>query len=99
MRLSLTLFALLLAGCSHVVDVNETVEYKCGEKIVLAEYLDDSSVILKIDGKNTVLTSSKTDEGKRFDNSDSHMTFITKDGNVHLGVEGKVYPMCVEIEK
>ena len=99
MRLSLTLFAILLAGCSHVVDVNETVEYKCGEKIVLAEYLDDSSVILKIDGKNTVLTSSKTDEGERFDNVDSHMTLIKKDGNTHLSIEGKSYPMCLEIKR
>jgi len=99
MRLGLTLFAVLLAGCTHVVNVDETVEYKCGEKIVVAEYLDDASIILNMDGKRTVLTSSKTDEGKRFDNSDSHMTFITKDGNVHLGVEGKVYPMCVEIKK
>ena len=99
MRLGLTLFALLLAGCSHVVSVDETVEYKCGEKIVLAEYLDDESVILKINGKSTVLSRSETDEGERFDNSDSHMTLIKKDGAVYLGIEGKVYPMCLEIKR
>ena len=99
MRLGLTLGVLLLAGCSHVVNVDETIEYKCGEQIVTAEYLDDESVVLKMNGKNTVLSKSATDKGERFDNSDSHMTFVKKDGNVYLSVEGKVYPMCLEIKR
>lgn len=100
MRLSLALFALLLAGCSHVINVENTVEYKCGEQIVLAEYLDDESVIIRINGVNTVLTRSETDSGKRFDNFTSKMTLIQKDNDsIYLSSKDGIYPMCLEIKR
>ena len=100
MRLGLIAFMLLLAGCTHVIKVENTVEYKCGEQIILAEYLDDESIIIKIGGQNTVLTRSETDSGERFDNATSKMTFIKKDnGSIYLSAKGNIYPMCVEIER
>ena len=100
MRLGLSALVLLLAACSHTISVDETVEYKCGEQIVLAEYLDDDSVVIKIDGKNTVLTRSETDSGERFDNSASKMTFIKKDNDgIYLSNNGIIYPMCIEVER
>ena len=100
MRLSIVAFMLLLAGCSHVVNVEKTTEYKCGDKIVLVEYLDDESVVVKINGVNTVLSRSETDSGERFDNSDSKTTLIRKSNDsVYLSTEGAVYPKCLEIKR
>ncbi len=100
MRLGLTALMLLLAGCSNVVSVEDTVEYKCGDQMVLAEYLDDGSVVLKINGQNTVLTRSKTDTVERYDNTAAKMTFTKKDSDsIYLSSDGNVYPMCVEVER
>ena len=100
MRLGLVAFMLLLSGCTHVVNVEKTVEYKCGDQIVLAEYLDDESVVIKINGQNTVLKRSETDSGERFDNTDSKMTFVKKDNDsIYLSAKGRIYPMCVEIKR
>ena len=93
----LLLSMLLLSGCANTVDVEDTIEYKCGEKVVMAEFLDDESIILRVNGANTVLTRTATDEGKRYDNSDSKMTFTEQKGNVYLSIEGKTYPLCSKI--
>ena len=100
MSLGLTALMLLLAGCTHVINVERTVEYKCGEQIILAEYLDDESVIIKMNGQNIVLARSETDDGERYDSASSKMTFVKKDNkSIYLSNKGNVYPMCVEIKR
>ena len=99
MRLNIVLILLTLTACSHSIEIEKTEEYKCGEQIVHAQYLDDDSVILNINGTNTVLSRSASAVGKRFDNSDSQMTFTKQGSNIYLSVKGKSYPLCLRLEK
>ncbi|MBR2299477.1 MAG: MliC family protein [Alphaproteobacteria bacterium] len=89
----------LVSACANTVEIDETKEYKCGDKIVKAEFLDDDSVIIKINGNSTVLHQTASESGTRYDNSDSKMTLTRQGRDTYLSVDGTSYPLCYEIER
>lgn len=93
--------ALLAAACTHKAEVEVThhAEFKCGNKIVQAEFLDDESMILRIDGINNVLTRASFSDGKRFENMATLVTFTQQDSNYYLSIAGHNYPVCQEINR
>lgn len=93
------LLPLLATACANTVEVEDKAEYKCGEQVVMAEFLDDDSIILRIDGINNVLTKVSSSSGKRFENLATQVTFIQKHGDTYLNIKGREYPLCQEIER
>lgn len=89
----------LAAACANSVEVTHETEYKCGEKIVQAEFLDDDSMILRIDGINNVLTKVAASSGKRFENLATKVTFMQQNGDYYLSIADRNYPVCQEIER
>ncbi len=89
----------VLTSCAHTVDVDDIKEYKCGDKIITAEFLDDDSVIIKSNNINTVLNQTASETGKRYDNSDSKMTLTIQGRDTYLSVDGTNYPLCYEIKR
>ena len=89
----------LAAACANNVEVTRETEYKCGEKIVQADFLDDDSMILRIDGINNVLVKVAATSGKRFENSASKVTFMQQNGDYYLSISGHNYPVCQEISR
>ena len=89
----------LAAACANNVEVTRETEYKCGEKIVQADFLDDDSMILRVDGINNVLVKVAATSGKRFENSASKVTFMQQNGDYYLSISGHNYPVCQEISR
>ena len=89
---------LLLFGCTPSVDVDDVRQYKCGAQIIKASFLDDNSVILGVNGTNYVLERSAANSGRRYDNNDSNITFMQQGRNTYLIMDGKNYPLCLELE-
>lgn len=98
MKKYLALFLPLLAiGCANTVEVEEKIEYKCGEQVLVAEMLDDDSMIVRINGVNNVLTKVASGSGRRYENLATQVTFIQKSGDTYLMIKGHDYPLCQEI--
>ncbi len=92
-------FALLAAACSATVGSKAKETYKCGDKIVSAEFLRDNSVILKIDGVNNVLSKVASASGVRYEDVATGTAFSEQNGEYYLSVLGFNYPMCKRIER
>lgn len=88
---------LLIMGCSSVIEVEKKAEYKCGEQVINVEYLDDDSVIMRINGTRTVLASVEASSGYRYENIVAKMLFIEKKGKTILSINSHEYPLCREI--
>lgn len=93
------LLPLLVMGCANSVEVENKADYKCGSQILSTTYLDDDSVVAKIDGVNYVLTRVASAQGNRFENTAAKITFIQNGDDVSLFMNGLNYPLCQEIEK
>lgn len=52
MKKYLLLLLPLLAACTGApeVEIEKKIEYKCGEQIISADFLDDDSMIARVDG-------------------------------------------------
>lgn len=99
MKYMVLFLPMLVMGCANSVDVENKAEYKCGNQIVTATYLEDDSVIAKIDGVNYVLTRVASAQGNRFENVASQITFLQNGSDVNLAMRGYNYPLCQEIDK
>lgn len=88
---------LLLCACASTVDVDEAKEYKCGDEVIMAEFLDDDSIIARVNGTNSVLSRVSSSSGKRYENTTSGISFEQKSGETYLSINGKTYPHCFEI--
>lgn len=95
----LLLLFLGLSGCTHTVDIDESTIYKCGDKIIHVDYLDDDSVILTLNGESNVLNRVADEKGYRFDNMDSQIVLNHQDGAVYFSVQGKTYPICFQVKQ
>lgn len=91
--------ALLAAACSATVGSKAREEFKCGEKIVSAEFLRDNSMILKVDGVNNVLTKVAGPAGMRYADMATATSFTKQDGEFYLTLNGFSYPMCKRIDR
>lgn len=89
---------LIVVSCTRSIDVDYVTQYKCGDMIVYAQYLDDDSVILTINGNNVVLNRTVANNKNRFDSNNSDITFIEEEGDIYLKIKGNEYPMCIELE-
>ncbi len=98
MKKYLVLFLpLFAAACANTVEVEEDVEYKCGDQIIKTEMLGDDSMIANINGINNVLVRTASDSGRRYENNATRVVFTQKDGETSLSIKGRNYPLCREI--
>lgn len=88
---------LLLAACANTVDIEKKAEYKCGEQVITTEFLDDDSMIVRVNGVNNVLTRVASSAGKRYENTATQVGFMQRDGDSYLSISGRNYPMCQEL--
>lgn len=95
----LLMLPILLAGCANNVEMVKKADYKCGQQVVSAQFLDDDSVILNMNGSKTVLNRIQSASGYRYNNPAAQITFIQKDGKTILDIYGQEYPLCQEIVK
>lgn len=91
--------SLLAAACANTVEVKDKADFKCGTQIVHAEYLDDDTMVLRINGISNVLTRVASSNGKRYENIASGMAFMQQDGDFYLSIMGQNYPQCRKIVK
>lgn len=96
-KYGILLLMLLISACASSVEVEERVEYKCGQQVILTELLDDDSMIVKINGDNYVLDRVETSSGKRYDNVSAQISIWKKSGDVNLWIKEHQYPLCKEI--
>ena len=89
----------LLAACAGApeVEIEKKIEYKCGEQIISADFLDDDSMIARVDGINYVLVRVAAADGRRYENTATGMTFMQNGNGTYLTIKGRNYPMCQEI--
>ena len=89
----------LLAACAGApeVEIEKKIEYKCGEQIISADFLDDASMIARVDGINYVLVRVAAADGRRYENTATGMTFMQNGNGTYLTIKGRNYPMCQEI--
>jgi lipoprotein len=99
MKYWIAMFPLLLAACANTVEVKDKDDFKCGEQIVRAEFLDDDSIILQINGVNNVLTKVAAASGKRYENIATQIVFMQQNGDYYLTIKGRNYPVCRKIER
>ena len=97
MKYWVVLLPLLLAACANTVDIEKKAEYKCGEQVIVTEFLEDGSVIVRLNGVNNVLTRVASASGKRYENTASQVSFMQRDGNTYLSISGHDYPLCQEL--
>lgn len=88
---------LLAAACANTVDVEDKIEYKCGDQIVKAEMLGDDSMIANINGINNVLVRTASDSGRRYENNATQVVFTQNDSGNYLSIKGRSYPLCQEM--
>ncbi len=100
-KLLIFLLPLLLAACAGTpeVEIEKKIEYKCGEQIISADFLDDDSLIARINGVNYVLDRVAAADGRRYENTATGMTFMQSGNGTYLTIKGRNYPMCQEIVK
>lgn len=79
------------------VEIEKKIEYKCGEQIISADFLDDASMIARVDGINYVLVRVAAADGRRYENTATGMTFMQNGNGTYLTIKGRNYPMCQEI--
>ena len=98
-KLLIFLLPLLLAACAGTpeVEIEKKIEYKCGEQIISADFLDDDSLIARINGVNYVLDRVAAADGRRYENTATGMTFMQSGNGTYLTIKGRNYPMCQEI--
>ena len=82
MKYWIAMFPLLLAACANTVEVKDKDDFKCGEQIVRAEFLDDDSIILQINGVNNVLTKVAAASGKRYENIATQIVLCSKTATI-----------------
>ena len=101
MKKYLLLLLPLLAACAGApeVEIEKKIEYKCGEQIISADFLDDDSMIARVDGINYVLVRVAAADGRRYANTATGMTFMQNGNGTYLTIKGRNYPMCQEIVK
>jgi len=101
MKKYLLLLLPLLAACAGApeVEIEKKIEYKCGEQIISADFLDDDSMIARVDGINYVLVRVAAADGRRYENTATGMTFMQNGNGTYLTIKGRNYPMCQEIVK
>lgn len=97
MKYWVVLLPLLLAACANTVEVEHQAEYKCGEQVIVTEFLDDDSIILRLNGVNNVLTRVASSTGKRYENTATRVTLIQRDGDTYLSISGRDYPLCQKV--
>lgn len=90
---------MLLMACANTVEVEDQAEYKCGEQVVLAQMLDDNSMIVTINGVKNVLSRVASSSGERYENIATKVTFMEQDGDKYLEIQGRRYPLCQRIVK
>lgn len=101
MKKYLLLLLPLLAACANKaeVEIEKKIEYKCGEQIISADFLDDESMIARINGINYVLVRVVAADGRRYENTATGMIFVQNGNGTYLTIKGHNYPMCQEIVK
>ena len=99
MKKYLLLLLPLLAACTGApeVEIEKKIEYKCGEQIISADFLDDDSMIARVDGINYVLVRVAAADGRRYENTATGMTFMQNGNGTYLTIKGPNYQMCLEI--
>ena len=98
MKFGLLFLAALLQACTPSVDVDDIRQYKCGAQIVKASFLDDDSMILGVNDINYVLNRSAANSRKRYDNDGGNISFMQQGRNTYLIMNGKNYPLCLELD-
>ena len=94
MKKYLLLLLPLLAACAGAPEVE--IEKKI-EQIISADFLDDASMIARVDGINYVLVRVAAADGRRYENTATGMTFMQNGNGTYLTIKGRNYPMCQEI--
>ena len=86
MKKYLLLLLPLLAACAGApeVEIEKKIEYKCGEQIISADFLDDDSMIARVDGINYVLVRVAAADGRRYENTATGMTFMQNGNGTYL---------------
>ena len=94
MKKYLLLLLPLLAACAGApeVEIEKKIEYKCGEQIISADFLDDDSMIARVDGINYVLVRVAAADGRRYENTATGMTFMQNGNGTYLTIKGRNYP-------
>lgn len=95
----LLMLPLLLASCANTVEVDKTATYKCGDKVVNVQYLEDETLIATIDGNTNVLSLVVSASGEKYENVATGVIFWNKGGDNYLEIAGRGYPNCKEIIK
>lgn len=90
---------LLLISCANKVEVKDATKYKCGNQVIMAEILDDDTVVITLDGKNYVLNNVVAASGAKYENIASGIVFWNKGSDNYLEIKGQNYPLCQEIVK
>ena len=98
MRYWICVLLTFVSACTPSVEIDEVKQYKCGAEIVKASFLEDNSMILGVNGTNYVLNRSATTSGTRYDNDNSSISFMQQGRNTYLIMNGKNYPLCLELE-
>lgn len=89
----------LLISCAHEVEVESSADYKCGDQVLETQYLDDDSMIVKLDGRNHMLESVISASGDKYSNSQGNIIFWNKGSDSYFELNGKSYPQCARIVK
>lgn len=90
---------LLLAACAHEVEVESAADFKCGDKVIETQYLDDDSMIVKIDGRNHMLENVISASGAKYSNAKGDIIFWNKGSDNYLEIGDISYPLCKKIVK
>lgn len=98
-KLLTLIFPLILMSCSHTVEIENSKNYKCGDKIIAIDFLDDDSLILKMNGQSNVLTLIASASGSKYENISAGLIFWNKGSDNYLKINGYDYPQCKEIVK
>lgn len=91
----------LLTACvaAPKAEIEKKIEYKCGEQMISVDFLDDVSMIARIDGINYILVRATATNGSRYENTATDMTFVQNREGTYLTIKGRSYPICQEIIK
>ena len=90
---------LVLGACAHTVDVEDMLEYKCGDQVIETMFLSDDSVIVSLNNNKFVLNKTASEDGVRYDNTNSKVSLRQDGSDTYLSANGINYPLCYEIKK
>ena len=90
--------SLMVMACSHSVDVKDQASDKCGDQIIRVTVLNDTSMIVRANGIDHVLTKVASPAGEKYEDAVSHVSFTKQDGEFYLCMQGRNYPLCLKIK-